>query len=157
MKVFVGNALILDNEIIEENELEKELERRNGEGWELQRWIYLWDRDKIIRSCNSDKSVELERTIRVEVFEYDLNSFSSDFPGRAISPPNKRIFINGYNYGIGNIRHHLSSAIKVCNILERNGVYCLVNPNRFPLLENIEYCSMKIKKRLGMHIESVSL
>jgi len=157
MKIFVGNALLLDNEVIEENKLQEELERRKGEGWELQRKIYLWDKVGLVCSRNSDKSVDLEKTIRVELLEYDLNSFSTDFPGRAILAPDKVIFVNGYDYGIGHICHHISSVIRACKVLERNGVYCLVNPNRFPLLENIEYCSPKIKNWLRIDIKRIYL
>ncbi|MCX8158906.1 MAG: hypothetical protein N3D20_01280 [Candidatus Pacearchaeota archaeon] len=154
MRIFVGNSLLLEDRVISEEHYDNEIKRREGRGWELKRHIYLWGSEGLIMAAKNPMPLDLIRTIFVGLAIYNHNYFESDFPGMAIRIPEQLIMIDGGGSGL---KHYLGEAIKICKVLERYGIGCLVNPNKRPLSENIEYCTKKIKRLAGQKLNKIYL
>lgn len=155
MRIYVGDALLLESKQFSGDELLDRIKQREGADWKRDRDIFFWALPETVYwERMTDVSPDITQSIIVSGTNYDMDRFSEDFSGKAISPPTGIIRISGY---YSNLLHNISSVKAVCEQLGKMHIDYLVNPCREPAPENVEWASEAIKKSLLIRINEVPL
>jgi hypothetical protein len=156
MRVLIGHYL-LESEEVPEEKVSEYKSRIGQEGWEIDRNIYLWRSKGLVRIYESNwerRTLDIVRAIVIELRPYNRDMLNVHFPDRAIDAPDQIMSISGYH---SRIPHNISKVKEICGVLDGLGVGYLVNPDKFPLTENMELCSEHIRRIVSGDIQKLRL
>ena len=151
VRIILGSRILLEPVAFDSP---REWERRRGNGWEIERDIYLWDLKGHVGIDEPDDPIDITKAILIQSWEYD-GTFREDFPRGVIGPPNRIVRITGDCSGL---RHHIRNVREVCEILEDYQIDCFVSRDPdSPAYKGEQYRSPGLKRAASSRVRKISL